>query len=128
MAREMVLAYGDNGLEMTSARDTVEIPVLGKTITPAVKRHLLRGRGGVPIRLLRVESPNARNGLPHVYVRYECTPFPRWTEANASVLGYESGCQVRSEVDMQDPHFDNFSTREKQRIVRAVRKAVGTID
>ncbi|MEN1958422.1 hypothetical protein [Luteimonas changyuni] len=127
MASEMVLAYGDHGLEPTSAGDVVEVPVMPETggaATPAVLRLLNRG-GGVPTRLLRVERPSARNGRRHVLVRFECTPFAQYTRPDgmATVLLYEWGCEVRNFAEARDPLFAGLTERERGRIARAVAAA-----
>lgn len=125
MASEMVMAYGDHGLEASPAEDVVTIGVLpmgpGNIMIPATQRYLRRAPGeGVPTKLIRVEKPNSRNGRAHVLVRYECTPFVRYTTDEGPVYGTVSGCQVRNESDASDELFSRLTSAERRRIHRAV--------
>lgn len=126
MASEMVMAHGDFGLELTPVEDVVGIDVLpvgpGGACTPACRRVLDRAMGGgVPTKLLRVKMPNKRLGRHWVSVRYACTPQPRYEGSEDAYT--ESGCQVCSLSDVDDPLFAGLTVNERARIARAVRRA-----
>ncbi len=130
MASEMVLAYGDHGLEPTPVEDVIEIGCIplgaGNVVTPRARRYLQRSPGeGVPTKLLRVEKPSKRNGLAHVLVRYECTPLMQYMTDEGPKYLHRWGCQVPTLDDAADPLFDGLTEREKARIARAVRSVTG---
>lgn len=125
MATEMVMAYGDHGLELTPVEDVVAIPVvpLGpkNEVLPVTLRFWKRHEsGGDPTRLLRVEKPSARSGGQYVYVRFECTPYVSYTTADGPVYRTERGCHVRNAADANDPFFAGLTSRERARIAKAV--------
>lgn len=125
MASEMVMAYGDHGLESTPVEEAVEIRALpvgaGNIVIPATLRFFRKSGGRVPTRLIRVEKPSARNGRKHVLVRFACAPFERYqTPEGVPVYGHEDACQVRNVNDALDPLFAGLTKRERARISRAV--------
>jgi len=124
MASEMVMAYGDHGLEPTPATEVVEIAAIpagaGNLVIPSTIRWLAQRGGHIPTRLLRVEKPNKRNRAKHVYVTFQCTPFPRYELESGPVYGDWSGCSVRIAADVNDPLFLGLTDRERARIASAV--------
>lgn len=124
MASEMVMAHGDNGMELVPASEVVEIRPLpmgpGNIPVPAGVRFLNERRGGgVPTRLLGIRRPSTkRNPRPFPFVEYECTPYPRWdvdpTPRTASC------CYLTREQDAADPLFDRLPEKDQQRLRAAV--------
>lgn len=126
MASEMVMAFGDTGLELTPEDDVVEIGVCpirpGQPITPAARRYLNRGQGGVPTKLLQVLMPSKRARRSNVVAMYECTPQFQYEGEEGPVFLHKGGCAVCSLADVEDPLFSGLSTRERERLARAVRR------
>lgn len=124
MASEMVMAYGDNGMELVPASEVVEIrpfPIgVGNIVIPASNRFLNERRGGgVPTRLLSIRRPSTtRNPRPFPLVEYECTPYARW-DGDASPRTV-SACYLQGERDAGDPLFRNLPASDLQRLRRAV--------
>lgn len=122
---DMVLAYGENGLEPTPADEVVwieEIP-LGEDniVVPATVRWLstIRSGGGIPTRLRKIQRPNSRR--PHVLVEYDCTPFERIQNSDGTpVMGDWSSCYVRHLQDARDAIFNGLTDNERSQIAHAV--------
>jgi len=128
MTCEMVLANGENGLELTPIEETVSIDVVplgqGNVIIPATVRFISTTRqGGIPTRLLRIRLPTEKNGLTYAQVRFECTPFVRYEWKGKTVYGDWSSCAVRNMTDADDPIFSRLTLRDRARITRAGKAA-----
>lgn len=121
---ELILAYGERGLEPTPRGEVIEIEAvpLGEqnVVVPATVRGLSTIRsGGVPTRIRKVWRPSSKRA--YVVVEFDCTPFPRFTNAAGSpVLGDWSSCCVRHLQDARHEIFDGLTDRERSRIARAV--------
>jgi hypothetical protein len=125
MASEMVLAYGDHGLELTPVKDVVEIGVLpvgpGNMAVPASLRFLRRPGEQVPTKLRRILKPRTRlnkSAFPHI--EFDCTPFQRYMTDAGPVMGHWSSCHLRGLVDATDPLWQMLSQRDKHRLLIAV--------
>lgn len=105
MANEMVMAYGDTGMESTPLNQVAEIPVLplapGNRSIPATIRALRRG---APARLTGIR----RAGLDW--------PLICWRDAS----GNRGCCYVRTESEARDPLFASLSESSRARILAAV--------
>lgn len=128
MASEMVMAYGDHGLEMTPVNEVVGIKALpvgpGNIAIPASIRALRRPGEKVPTKLRRVLKPGTRlNKSAFVYVEFNCTPFQRCMTDTGPVMGHWSSCSLRGHVDATDPLWQELSQKDKNRL----RMAVGAI-
>ena len=104
MASEMVLAYGDNGLEPTPADQVVEIPVLA----------LAPGNRPIPqtIRALGKPAPARITGIAR---KGEPWPYVSWRDADGS----RGGCYVRNTDEANDPLFACLPAASRARILAA---------
>lgn len=123
MAAEMVMAWGDAGLEAVPADEVVTIKAFplgeGNTVIPATIRCMAQKGGLIPTRLRAVYSPGTRrNPGRFSYVEFDCTPFAR----GGGALGYWNGCAVRNERDACDPLWATLTRAERNRIMRAASK------
>ncbi|MGE4070809.1 MAG: hypothetical protein AB7E72_06495 [Lysobacterales bacterium] len=121
---DMVLAYGDNGLELTPRDEVIELGEvpLGQQnlVVPATVRWLSTIRaGGVPVRLRKIQRPS--KSRPYAVVEFDCTPFARFMNDDGSpFLGDWSSCCVRHLQDARHEIFSGLADRERARIARAV--------
>ncbi len=127
MASEMVMAYGDHGLELTPEAETVAIRARpggpNNEVLPASLRFLRGAQGGgTPTRLVRVERP--RNGRSYAYAKFECTPYVLYTLDSGPVYGTQTSCHIRNEADANDPLFARLTGRERARMAKAAALAV----
>ena len=125
MATEMVLAYGDSGMEPTPRNQVVEIECVplgpDNLVGPAMVRWLAKRGGHMPTRVRRVLKPNTRlNRMSHAYVEFDCTPFVLYTSDDGPVYGNWSGCYVRNPDEARDSVFDALPMNDKVRILTAV--------
>ncbi len=125
---EMVLAYGENGLEPTPRDEVIEIeevPLGAKNLViPATVSWLTTIRAcGVPTRIRRILRPNSKRA--HAVVEFDCTPFERFINDDGTpFMGDWSSCCVRHLQDARHAVFAGLTARERTRIARAV--AAGT--
>ena len=126
MASEMVLAYGDHGLEPTAIENIEEIAAVplgaGNLVIPATHRWMRRVPGaGVPTRIRRVLKPRTRlNKSAHAYVEFDCTPFERYVTNAGPVMGHWSGCCLRGRGDAEDSLWAALSVLDRARLYAAV--------
>ncbi len=124
MAVEMVMAYGDDGLEPSPVEDVIEIecaPQTGGYSTPGLVRWLAKRGGHVPTRIRRIRRPGTRlNPTAFAYVEFDCTPFVRYVGESGPVYGHWSGCYVRNASEATDPLFSSLPAKSRARIVAAV--------
>ena len=124
MASEMVMAIGDSGQpELTPADEVVSIGVYPagplNAVTPrTVAFNVKRTGGGRPLKLISVRRPQQGDQLPFVKVRFETTPFVRYTTDDGAVMGNVSGCCLTCLSDAEHPVFDGLSNGERARIRR----------
>jgi len=126
-AEEMVMAWGENGLEPTPASQVVMIEALpvgeGNLVIPATLRSLGRGCADgryVPIRLLAIEMPTKRNGRSYVRVCFATQRHLKWTTPSGEpVYGERSEVAVRNKGDAFDALFAGLTPRERVRIQNA---------
>lgn len=125
MASEMVMAYGDHGLELTPVEDVVEIQVLPvgprNAVIPASIRAIRRQGEMIPVRVRRVLKPGTRlNKGAFACVEFECTPFTRYETDTGPVMGDWSSCWLRGRDDALDPLWQRLSQRDRRRLAAAV--------
>lgn len=124
-AERMVMAYGDNGLELTPESEVVEIRVMplgpGNVCIPATVEWASSIReGGIPLRLREVRQPTPESKHAFVYVSFDCTPFVRCQLDSGPVYGEWSSCSLRNASDATHPIFSRLSPEERSRLLRAV--------
>ncbi len=124
MATEMVMAIGDNGMELTPVEDVVGIqcvPDTGGYVTPAFVRWLAQRGDRVPTRIRRINRAGTRlNPKAFPYVEFDCTPYVRYTLDSGPVYGEWSSCCLRNLADAQDPLWATLPARSRARLVAAV--------
>ena len=128
MASEMVMAYGDHGLEPTPVEDVVEIEVFptgpSNCVTPAMVRHLSKRGGRIPTRLIRVVKAKAgakhANRAKYASVSFQCTPFVRYEADSGPVYGDRTSCYLCSIEDAHDPLWTSLPARSRARLIAAV--------
>lgn len=128
MASEMVMAYGDNGLELTPVEETVSVGCIpagrnNEWIPASVQWFSTIRSGCVPTRLLKVRFPTKKNGLRYASINFACTPFVRYELDSGPVYGDWSSCCIRSLADATHPIFGGLSQHELARLVRAGKAA-----
>lgn len=115
VSEEMIMAYGDNGLEPTPADEIVWIPEL------PLARHPVTGGNAV--------IPATIRALPQAYgapkrltgIRKSEGPWPRasWRDAN----GQRGSCFLRNSADACDPLFASLPASSRARLVAAMVRA-----
>jgi hypothetical protein len=103
----MVLAHGDNGIELTPAVQVVEIPVLrfapGNRPIPQTIRALPHAYG----------TPKRLTGIRRAGVEW---PLVTWRDVN----GKRGSCYVRNAVEARDLLFAPLAASSRARILAAV--------
>ncbi len=120
----LVMAYGENGPELSPAGETVELPALpvgvGNKVTPATLRFLQRFReGGQPLRLDRMET---RPGEHCVTAWFQTTPFVRLVDDAGPVMGNRTCCALFSLADARDALFVELPEDDRRAMGAAVAK------
>lgn len=128
----MVMAIGDSGRAVpTPECEVVSIAPMpaerGNLVTPASIRFIFWRRDGNearPVKIRRILKPNtARNRSPYVRVVFETTLFSRAQLESGHVWGDWMDVAVPSHADAVDQFWETLSTRDRARIVNAVRSA-----
>lgn len=127
VTNDIVMAWGENGLEPTPRGETVEIAPIpvgpGNLVTPVTQRwlHGLKDReGGIPTRIKRVRRRTNDEGFRYIGVDYECTAFVSYTLDSGPVYGHDGTCAVYSGAHATDAFWDRLTTGERTRIRRAL--------
>ncbi len=116
-----VMAYGDNGLELTPESEAVEIHAIpfgpSNLVIPETVAFLAATRdGGRPTRLIQIDPPTAQSKHPYPLVRFACTPFVRLVMDDVTHMGEELTCYLLSSKDATHPIFADMPAVDRERI------------